>query len=345
MIYVDTIYMIGKNGIARDSQNLLEELAISNDVIEIHFLGLLLNKNRVIRRILNTLNLLLGLHIPISRKHRGVFYQPHVSFFRPGKNTTGWIIRLHDIFPMTNPEWFNWWANAIFKRNLEYAAKNGAFFLFSSKQSQSVFLSRFPECKERVALIPCIPKKSDHDLCHNCEGCLEIAHLPNQGNTLLAVGTIEPRKNYDLLISLWKLYGSELPNICQLLVIGGPGWKSKRIQHKLSQLAPQNLKWIKNCCDGALRYFYENSYCFVSASIDEGFNLPALEARALYRLPLFLSDVSVHREVHGEEATYFKSCIELYNLLSSNLEMPKKSIPYVTNPDISILDDLLNRFG
>jgi glycosyltransferase involved in cell wall biosynthesis len=345
IINVDTTYVFGKNGITRDAQNVLEQLAFNNEVCEIRFLGFVLNKNKALRRILNVLNLFFRIHIPISRDYAGVFYQPHISIFRPGKNSTGWLIRLHDLFPVTNPEWFRWWANTIFKRNLEYAIKKGAFFLFSSEDSKEIFLNRYPQCKDRVAVFPCIARKFDQDLCHDCEGCLEITLYPNQENTLLAVGTIEPRKNYELLTSVWALHGSEFSEIKKLLIIGAPGWKSGWIQNELSKLASQNLKWVKNCCDGALGFFYQNSKAFVSASINEGFNLPALEARTIYGLPLLLSDIPVHHEVHADKARYFKDSAELYLLLLSQLGESKKSHKPEVHPDASILVNVLDSFN
>jgi glycosyltransferase involved in cell wall biosynthesis len=332
--------MIGNNGISRDANNILNQLKATNDISEIRFLNIPLNKNRFLRRILNLLNLLFNLHIPIGKRYQGVFYQPHLSLFIPGKNSTGWVIRLHDLFPLTNPEWFRWWANVIFKRNLTYAAKNGANFLFSSNYSKTVFLNLYPACKDKVALVPCAATDLSGDLCQSCEGCSEITRNPNQDSTLLAVGTIEPRKNYDLLIEFWRSFRTDVPDIKRLLVVGAPGWKTEETQNKLSQLEQQNLVWLKNCCDGSLNFFYSHSTCFVSASIDEGFNLPALEARTKYGLPLFLSDISVHHEIHGDNAKYFKTSEDLLFLILSNLEMSK----HTSNTEPKGVDSKLQSF-
>jgi alpha-1,3-rhamnosyl/mannosyltransferase len=283
-----------------------------------------------------------NLHIPIGQKYEGVFYQPHLSLFRPGKNSSGWVIRLHDLFPITNPEWFRWWANVIFKRNLEYAIENGATFLFSSKYSQSIFLSIYPEAIGRVAFAPCNATVLSKDLCQTCEGCLELTQNPKQDSTLLAVGTIEPRKNYDLLTEFWKLHGSAIPGIKSLIVIGAPGWKSDSTQKELSKLRDQNLFWLKNCCDGALSFFYQNSKFFVSTSINEGFNLPALEARLNFDLPLVLSDIPVHREVHGENAQYFKTIAELNSIVCSENQIAKNILLKNTSQDTFQLEELFN---
>ena len=343
-INVDTTYIIGNNGISRDAKLILEQLKSRNTITEIRFSNIPLNRNRLTRRILNLLNLFFNLHIPIGRRYEGVLYQPHLSLFKPGKKTSGWVIRLHDLFPITNPEWFRWWANVIFKKNLKFAVENGATFLFSSKYSQSIFLKLYPEAMDRVALAPCNATILSKVRCKTCEGCLEIAQNPEQNSSLLAVGTIEPRKNYDLLAEFWKLSWCSIPGIKRLVVIGAPGWKSDKTQKLLRQLGNQNLIWLKNCCDGALCYFYQNSRFFVSSSLDEGFNLPALEARLNFGLPVILSDIPVHREVHGKHAKYFKTSSQLYSIVSSELPSTRNSLREVKPLDSSKLNTLFNNF-
>ena len=281
----------------------------------VRFLNMSFNTNYLLRRTLNILNFLFNLHIPIAKKYIGVFYQPHISVLKPGKGSTGWIIRMHDLFPITNPEWFRWWANKIFKRNLDFAVRNGAYFLFSSNYSKNVFLNLYPECIERVDISPCATSVLTQSLCKMCEGCREIEDHPEQSSTLLAVGTIEPRKNYEFLIHFWRLNRNRIPGVVHFLVIGAPGWKTKKTQRALSQLV--NAKWVKNACDGSLNYFYGNSKYFVSASHDEGFNLPALEARLDYGMRIFLSDIPIHHEIHDNRAAYFKNAQDLFSSLSA----------------------------
>ena len=341
-INVDTTYMIGNNGISRDAKKVVEQLKLKNEIFEVQFLNLSLNGSRVLRRFFNTLNLLFNLHIPIGRRYQGIFYQPHLSPFSPGKSSTSWVIRLHDLFPITNPEWFRWWACKIFKRNLEFAVENGASFLFSSSYSKNVFLNLYPGCVERVALSPCVTSTLNQSLCKKCEGCLEIENNPDQRSTLLTVGTVEPRKNYELIIDFWKLYGKSLSDVERLIVIGAPGWKSEKTQRALSQLT--KAKWIKNSCDGSLNYFYENAKYFVSASKDEGFNLPAFEARVNYGIPVFLSDIPVHHEIHGNRAIYFKGSQDLFASISTKQDVSSVGdfTEYVTQS--SNLIEVFDRF-
>ncbi|MGL5053248.1 MAG: glycosyltransferase family 4 protein [Cetobacterium sp.] len=109
----------------------------------------------------------------------------------------------------------------------------------------------------------------------------EILFLKNKfkitKKSILFVGTLEPRKNIDYLISLMPKL--EL-NDYQLLVVGGKGWGNTRIKNQIDNL---NLKentiifmdYIQN---KELVELYNVVDLYVSTSKNEGFGLPQLEA-------------------------------------------------------------------
>ena len=203
-------------------------------------------------------------------------------------------------------------------------------------------MNLYPDCVEQVALSPCVTTTLTQSQCKNCEGCLEIDVNPNHNSTLLAVGTVEPRKNYEFLINFWKMYGNSIQGVERLIVIGAPGWKSKKTQLALSRLS--RAKWVKNACDGSLYYFYENASFFVSASKDEGFNLPALEARINHGMRVLLSDIPVHNEIHGKRAIYFKNAQELYAAISAKQDACPADNFTENEIQFSNLNDVFNRF-
>ena len=56
---------------------------------------------------------------------------------------------------------------------------------------------------------------------------------------------------------------------------------------------------------------YTEAIVYLSISLDEGFNLPAMEARNLYDLPLVLSKANAHIEFHKNYAFFIDSPEEL----------------------------------
>ena len=125
------------------------------------------------------------------------------------------------------------------------------------------------------------------------------------GRTVLMVGTMEPRKGYDTALaamgSLWDA-GKDV----RLLIVGKYGWGMETTAEKAEMLwrDEKPILWIKDADDGELSWCYAHASLLLSASLDEGFGLPIIEA-AQYGLPLLLSDIPVFHEVAENHADYF----------------------------------------
>lgn len=236
-----------------------------------------------------------------------VFYQSQIGLLRPPKDAKDWIIRVHDLFPITNPEWFHFWDRYFFKFSLDNALKCGAGFIVNSQTTKEA-LCGYANHTIRTEVLPCAIRPLTGDLCNNCKGCawLEVNH---RFSYAIALGTLEPRKNYLELIASWEMRSD---NRIELVIVGKVGWKSKKIVRALK--GSRRITHINSCCDGALNALFKKSHSFISASFAEGFDLPAMEARQLYGLPLVLSDISVHREFHKDAAYFFKEVSELTDL-------------------------------
>lgn len=118
---------------------------------------------------------------------------------------------------------------------------------------------------------------------------------------LLAVGTVQPRKNYIRLIdSLAQLRSSG--HDIDLVVIGGKGWLSDPIyQAAQTPRVSQHVHMLGHLPDDDLRLLYTHAACFVMPSLYEGFGLPILEAMAC-GAPVVTSDVSSMPEAAGDAA-------------------------------------------
>lgn len=102
----------------------------------------------------------------------------------------------------------------------------------------------------------------------------EIVPRAERSGYILAVGTIEPRKRYDLLVDTLKL----LPDPPVLEVVGRRGWNSAAIERRL--VSTTGINWRRAEKDASLRNLYQNALAVVIPSHTEGFGLVALEAMA-----------------------------------------------------------------
>ena len=144
---------------------------------------------------------------------------------------------------------------------------------------------RVPAGRMRVAPLgvrmPSLPTEED---CRDALACRQLA-----APYLLAVSTIEPKKNFDSLIrwfTAWKKQG--IPH--HLVIIGKPGWGMEPVQEALAASPYRE-------CIHLLGYVPQEELPPLMAAADlllmpsryEGFGLPVLEAMAL-GVPVVASD-------------------------------------------------------
>jgi glycosyltransferase involved in cell wall biosynthesis len=233
----------------------------------------------------------------------GIFYKSQISPIRISVNEkrARTIIRVHDMFPVTNPEWFKKQSVIQFKVGLS-SLQAGSILLANSistlnslKEILGSDLSKYT-----TSIIPC-QQMPDQNLerCADCPLCLR--GIPAK-NFLLAVGTIEPRKNYSRLVKAWN--NSRLPKReFSLLIVGNKGWN---YSNEIKQIfESSHVYHLSNICDFQLNELYKRAAAFVSSSLNEGYNIPLDEARSK-RKQLLLSKIGVHQErIRQDEAMWF----------------------------------------
>ena len=115
---------------------------------------------------------------------------------------------------------------------------------------------------------------------------------------LLAVGTLEPRKNLAVLLEALRILRRDGRDLA-LLVAGRQAWTHSL---PLGDLAP-HVKLLGTVRDEALASLYAGAACFVLPSLHEGFGLPLAEAMAA-GVCAVASDIPALREVGGETVRY-----------------------------------------
>lgn len=244
---------------------------------------------RTPRRLALVWSLLSGRNFPIRIPANSTLYLPQVLPFSPRQRGGKNIVRLHDLFPITNPDWFTKHTSVLFQFALKRLVETGAEFIPTSHTSEAILMQHYPQARSLGVLHCYIPPLENCSPCGFCEGCRLV--LPSF--YFLAVGTVEPRKNYSLLVKI----AQDLIN-SKIVVVGRFGWKSKRDLKALQ--SNKNIIYVGKVCDGSLAGLYQNARAFISTSINEGFNIPAQEAKH-FGTPLVLSDIPVHRELHSEQ--------------------------------------------
>jgi glycosyltransferase involved in cell wall biosynthesis len=116
----------------------------------------------------------------------------------------------------------------------------------------------------------------------------------------LAVGTIEPRKNYARLIHAFASISGKPGAPAQLVIVGHKGWLYEGVFEALEQTRLHDtVRILEHTSDEDLAALYSMASLVVTPSLYEGFGIPPLEAMA-YGLPVVVSDGGSLPEVVGD---------------------------------------------
>jgi glycosyltransferase involved in cell wall biosynthesis len=124
-----------------------------------------------------------------------------------------------------------------------------------------------------------------------------LGRLGVRGPFLLAVGTLEPRKNLERLLAAFAVAAAELPEH-QLVVVGPAGWGRALPS---AAAATARVVLAGSVDEMTLHGLYASADGLTYPSLYEGFGLPVLEAMA-HGTPVLTSDRSSLPEVAGDAA-------------------------------------------
>jgi len=129
---------------------------------------------------------------------------------------------------------------------------------------------------------------------------LHQMRLPMQ--YVLAVGTLEPRKNPLVLAEALRL----LPEWKRPLLVwaGRSGHHSGTLYRAMLKcLGSAGIRWVSGVGDGDLDHLMRGATALANPSLSEGFGMPLLEGMAA-RTPVVASDIAAHREVGAQAVLY-----------------------------------------
>lgn len=119
---------------------------------------------------------------------------------------------------------------------------------------------------------------------------------------VLAVGSLEPRKNLERLIDAHSRLRDELRREHPLVVVGGGGWRNESLERALQKAeARGDLHRTGRVPAEDLLSLYQGAALFAYPSLAEGFGLPVLEAMAC-GTPVVTSNRSSMLEVAADAA-------------------------------------------
>jgi glycosyltransferase involved in cell wall biosynthesis len=166
------------------------------------------------------------------------------------------VVTVHDLAVFRHPEAFNRWTRAYSPRVVPrvLAAAQRVIAVSEFTRRELVELLRVPDEKIRV-----VPNAVGDEFTSVGEA--------EEGDYVLAVGTLEPRKNLTRLVEAVQRTKRELR------VVGARGWGGVEV-------GGNGVRWLGEVSDKELARLYRGAACVAYPSLYEGFGIPVLEAMA-----------------------------------------------------------------
>lgn len=211
-------------------------------------------------------------------------------------HSPGQVVTIHDLFPLTHPEWFSSSYAALHRGLLRHHLRNAAGFVVVSEP----VAEQLRDALRRDAPVVVAPNAATADLADANQSELVIP-----ARFFLAVGNLEPRKNLARLIEAHGLLPADLRAAYPLLVVGGEAAAFRSDVDLGSGGRSTDVEFLGRVSDADLAALYRGATAYVSVSLAEGFGLPVVEAAAAGTGHLVLSDLPVYRWVVGSDAAVF----------------------------------------
>ena len=175
------------------------------------------------------------------------------TYYGPLRPRVPTVVTVHDLAVLRRPDWFPRWTRTYAPRVVPHmiraASRVIAVSEFTAREVEEVL--RVP--RERLHVVP---------------NGVDPAFTPDgpraEGDYVLAVGTLEPRKNLRRTIEAARRVGVELR------IVGDRGW---------GDVEP-GVGWLGRVGDDELAPLYRGARCLVYPSLYEGFGIPVAEALA-----------------------------------------------------------------
>jgi len=177
----------------------------------------------------------------------------------PVRSSVPLVVTFHDLAVLRHPETFNRWTRTYSRRVLPRVVRAATRVIAVSEFTKRELQELLDVPEEKLRVIP-----------NAVGGPFSADGEAAAGDYVLAVSTLEPRKNLPRLVEAYRR--ADL-NGLPLLVAGAAGWGGVRVEG-------DGVRWLGEVRDDELARLYRGARAVAYVSLYEGFGLPVLEAMA-----------------------------------------------------------------
>jgi alpha-1,3-rhamnosyl/mannosyltransferase len=224
-----------------------------------------------------------GAHTLLSQYFRAcvapnadIYHEPNVIPLDAGIPT---VTTIHDLSVIRFPTWHPADRVRFYEQHFHRGLKAATHFLVGSDAIRDELIRDQGISPERVTraaygVRPGLMPASEEEI------QLVLAGLGLPPCYLLHVGTIEPRKNLQMLLRAYGDLPTAVRDRCPLLLVGGWGWNSSDIAERLRASQGRGVIHLGYVAERHLSALYSGARALLFPSWYEGFGLPPLEMMA-----------------------------------------------------------------
>jgi glycosyltransferase involved in cell wall biosynthesis len=209
----------------------------------------------------------------LSRSARALDLLHCTTFRAPAGARVPTVLTVHDLAILRSPEAFPRWHRLYGKAGLVRVLRAADAIVAVSEFTKAETVELAGVAEERIRVVP-----------NGVDSIFGPDGPRAEGDYVLAVATLEPRKNLSRVVEAARVAGVELR------VVGARGWGGVEVPG-----------WVGEIPDAELAALYRGARCVVYPSLYEGFGLPVLEAMAC-GTPVVTSRGTSTEEVAGGAA-------------------------------------------
>jgi glycosyltransferase involved in cell wall biosynthesis len=232
-----------------------------------------------------------------ARRHRVQLY--HEPNFMSYRFTGPAVVSVHDLSWIRYPETHPPERVREMNRVMPTTMRTAAHILVDSEFVRREVIQHYGLSEERVTTT--LLGVSSEFRPMNSSQCAPIldAQRLQYGRYILAVGTLEPRKNLASVIAAFTHLPEAMRQRYPLVIVGMRGWGESVVSESLRQMiARGEVRLTGYVPQAQLPSLYAGARLFVYPSLYEGFGLPPLEAMAC-GVPVIVSNRASLPEVVG----------------------------------------------
>lgn len=183
---------------------------------------------------------------------------------------------VHDVMPLLFPQWFTAQHAAVFRDWLVAQLRHAELFLANSNCTAQDLRRVATELGvDRDLDVRVVPLGADPPVVEPRP--VDVAD--RLGRYVLVVGTLEPRKNQQIVVDAVERLHADHPDL-ELVLVGKEGWMVDALVQRLRHhpLLGDRVFWLGGVDDAQLAWLYQHAFVTVAPSVYEGLGVPVMEA-------------------------------------------------------------------